>query len=236
MQPWENFATNTLSRRCQFLAGLCVLLAGMILSSCQSARETTVSADQSRKEDSEKGGVLSHLRLPSPALKIPAGTNVPVRLLQSISSRSATPGDDFEAELADSVQIDGRVAFPRGSRVRGRIAEARPSGRLETPGYLNLTLDSIQDTDGKWIDVRTTSISGRAKSHKKRNATLIAGGAGLGALIGGLAGGGKGAAIGAASGAGAGTAGAYATGKKDVTFLAEHKLTFVTTEELTLKR
>jgi hypothetical protein len=49
-------------------------------------------------------------------------------------------------------------------------------------------------------------------------------------LIGGLAGGGKGALIGAAVGAGAGTAGAAATGKKDVTFPAETKLRFVTTK------
>ena len=62
--------------------------------------------------------------------------------------------------------------------------------------------------------------------------TLIGGGTGLGALIGGLAGGGKGAAIGAGVGAGAGTAGAYATGKKDVVFGAERRLTFKTTEDV----
>lgn len=212
------------------------LLAGVILTGCKAGDEATVSADQSRKEASEKGGVLSHLTLPSPKLTIPGGTPLSIRLLQSISSRSARADDQFEAELAASVQVDGRVAFTRGSRVRGLVIDARPSGRLENPGFLQLTLTAIQDTNGKWFDLHTSSVSAKGKSHKKRNATFIAGGAGLGAIIGGIAGGGKGAAIGAASGAGAGTAGAYATGKKDVTFFAEQKLTFATIEEMTMKR
>jgi hypothetical protein len=54
----------------------------------------------------------------------------------------------------------------------------------------------------------------------------IGGTAAVGALIGGLAGGGKGAAIGAGAGAGAGTVGAAATGKKDVSYSAEDKLSF----------
>ncbi len=213
-----------------------LLLAGVVFTGCETGDETTVSADQSRKDASEKGGVLSHLTLPPSKLTIPGGTPVSVRLLQSISSRSARTDDQFEAELAAPIQVEGHIAFPRGSRVRGLVIDAQPSGRLENPGFLQLALTAIQGTDGKWFDLHTTSVSAKGQSHKKRNATLIAGGAGLGAIIGGIAGGGKGAAIGAASGAGAGTAGAYATGKKDVTFFAEQKITFATTEELTMKR
>ena len=64
---------------------------------------------------------------------------------------------------------------------------------------------------------------------------MVGGGAGGGALIGGLAGGGKGAAIGALVGAGAGTVGAALTGKRDITLPAESALSFQMTGPLTLK-
>ncbi len=213
-----------------------LLLVCVTLTGCGAGSDATVSADQSRREASEKGGVLSHLTLPSPKLTIPGGTPLSVRLLQSISSRSARTDDQFDAELATPVEVGSHIAFPRGSRVRGLVADAQPSGRLQDPGFLRLTLTAIQATDGTWLDLHTTSVSAKGKSHKKKNVTFIGGGAGLGAIIGGIAGGGKGAAIGAASGAAAGTAGAYATGKSDVTFFAEQKLTFATTEQFTMKR
>jgi hypothetical protein len=81
--------------------------------------------------------------------------------------------------------------------------------------------------DGTWYDIRTKSIDSKANSHKKRNVVAIGGGTAGGAMIGGLLGGGKGAAVGAVAGAGAGTAGAAATGKKEITFAAEAPLTFV---------
>jgi hypothetical protein len=55
---------------------------------------------------------------------------------------------------------------------------------------------------------------------------MVGGGAGGGALIGGLAGGGKGALIGGLIGAGAGTGGAAFTGNRDVELPAETGLRF----------
>jgi len=164
-------------------------------------------------------------------LVIPEGRVLSVRLLESISSQSASAGELFDAELAAPVIVDGRTVLPSHTPLRGRVVSARSSGRLHNPGYLRLTLDSVKAPDGNWVAIRTTSVGAQGKSHKNRNLALIGGGSGLGAAIGAIAGGGKGAAIGALSGAGAGTAGAYATGKKDVTFTAEHRLSFRTVQE-----
>jgi hypothetical protein len=88
---------------------------------------------------------------------------------------------------------------------------------------------------GDAYDIKTNSVSRSLKGKGKRTATFIGGGAGGGALIGGLAGGGKGALIGAALGAGAGTAGAAYTGEKEIVLPAESALSFKLTEPLTIK-
>jgi hypothetical protein len=73
------------------------------------------------------------------------------------------------------------------------------------------------------------------KGKGKRTGVLVGGGAGLGALIGGLAGGGKGAAIGAVSGAGAGTAGTAFTGNKEIVLPAESAVSFTLREPSRVK-
>jgi len=205
-------------------------LATLPLAGCGMTADRTASADQGAQS------ALAEAMAPAPPSRLPAGTNLHVRLLQSLSSATARSGDHFDAELAEPVQLEGAPALPRGARIRGRVASARASGGLRGTGYLRVTLDSIQTPDGSWHDVETTAVSLRGGSHKRRNAVLIGGGSGLGALIGGAAGGGAGAAIGALSGAGAGTVGALVTGKKDVGFAAERILVFATKREEALRR
>jgi hypothetical protein len=89
---------------------------------------------------------------------------------------------------------------------------------------------------GDAYDIKTSSVSRYQKGKGKRTAAMIGGGAGGGALIGGLAGGGKGALIGAVLGGGAGTAGAAYTGEKEVVLPAESTLSFKLTEALTIKQ
>jgi hypothetical protein len=91
------------------------------------------------------------------------------------------------------------------------------------------------EVHGKSLPMQTSSIFAKGGSHEKRNLAMIGGGAGAGALIGGIAGGGKGALIGSMIGAGGGTGAAYATGKKDVGFSAERRLTFRLTQPVTMQ-
>ena len=192
----------------------------------------STTADNSDKKE-HKGFFSRETSVPE-NLTVPAGTVVNVRLQNSVSSATANPGQSFDAVLDEPLVVNGKTVADRGAAVTGRVVEAKSSGRLHSSGYLRLTLASIA-INGKDVPVETSSLFAKGVNHNKRNAALIGGGAGAGALIGGIAGGGKGALIGGLVGAGAGTGGAYATGKKDVAFGAERRLSFRLTQPLTTK-
>jgi hypothetical protein len=163
---------------------------------------------------------------PSPPAKvIPNGTALHVRIDESIDTRRNRVGDRFSATLSEPIEVGGRTLVPAGTRFSGHVTTAAASGRLKGRASLGLKLDSFR-LNGREYPVQTTSVDRVSAAHKKRNGLLIGGGAGLGAAIGALAGGPKGALIGAGAGAGAGTAGAAATGKRQVAIGAETPLRF----------
>ena len=156
---------------------------------------------------------------------IPSGTPVHVRIDSAIDTRNNRAGDGFTATLSQPLEVNGRVMVPAGTEFAGHVTTAAPSGRFKGRAALGLKLDSFR-LNGRTYPVQTTSVNRVSANHKKRNALLIGGGAGLGAAIGAIAGGGKGALIGAGAGAGAGTVGAGATGKRQVAIGAETPLRF----------
>jgi hypothetical protein len=164
---------------------------------------------------------------------IPSGTAITVRLQNAVSSATSAAGDQFEATLDQPIVLEGQTIAPEGAHVLGRVIAARRSGRLLHAGYLRIALSSLS-VNGKDVPVQSSSVMVAGTSHKRRNLAWIGGGAGGGALIGAIATGGTGALIGSAIGAAGGTTAAYATGKKDVGFGPERRLTFRLIHPLTI--
>ena len=163
---------------------------------------------------------------PPPAVvRLPTGTRIRVRLDQDLSSNGNQPGDTFTATVANDVMVNGTTVIPQGSRADGTVVDAKALGHFKGGALLAVRLDRVHTRWGSY-PVETGTIDKVEKGKGKRSAAFIGGGAGLGALIGGLAGGGKGALIGALAGGGAGTAGSAFTGNKQIVIPAEALLTF----------
>lgn len=138
-------------------------------------------------------------------MTVPAGTRILIRMVDSIDSTKQQTGYRFTATLETNLQAEDMVVAPRGSTLYGRLAQASSAGRMSGSSELTLELTDIL-INGTAYPLLTSTYEVKGKGEGGKTAKKVVGGAGLGALIGGIAGGGKGAAIGAGAGAATGTA------------------------------
>jgi hypothetical protein len=154
---------------------------------------------------------------------VAVGTNLKVRLEDTLSSKDSRVGDRFTATVIDPVRLSEAT-------VTGHISSIQKSGKIKGRTSMNLDFDSIRLSDGRsgtlhgYVTRVYGSDAGRAdneggvESSSRTNQTLKRGaiGAGAGAVLGAIVGGGKGAAIGLILG-GAGGAGSLAVqGSKEL--------------------
>ena len=217
----------------------------LVLAGCQKSADQQ-SASSATDANSPATGAASSSSAPDAAkssdkrpeppkpIIVPAGTVLSVVLDQAVGSKISTPGQAFSATVQSPVEVDGRVAIPKGARASGVVKDAKSAGRFKGGAVLSLTLTSVTVKNEDY-NIQTTAPSEASKGKGKRTAAMVGGGAGGGALIGGLAGGGKGALIGGLIGAAAGTGGAGLTGNREIVLAAETPLTFKLVEPLEIK-
>jgi hypothetical protein len=191
----------------KFLIVLSILIAMPVMAS-----------GQRRKPRLRRAAPTSTITPPMVAV----GTNLKIRLNDTLSSKESRAGDKFTATVIDPVRLNEAT-------VHGHIRSIVTSGKVKGRTTMNLAFDSIDLPDGKhgvlhgyvtkvYGAKSTADNEGGVQSEGRGKQTLKRAGIGAtaGAIIGGLAGGGKGAAIGLILG-GAGGAGSLAiNGSKEL--------------------
>ena len=155
-----------------------------------------------------------------------AGTMIPVRLVDGLSSERSLPGDAFTATLDKELVVNGFVIGERGARVEGRVVSSDRGGRVKGVSALEVELTRLHTSDGQKVAIQTDGFERRAEQSRTEDVAKVGAGAALGAVIGAIAGGGKGAAIGAGVGGGAGAGTVIATRGKPATLPSETRITF----------
>ena len=155
-----------------------------------------------------------------------AGTLIPARTVEGLSSDRNEVDDTFTATLDQPLAVDGLVIAERGAHLEGKIVQSRRAGRVKGLADLAVELTQLTTSDGQRVAIETESFEQHGKSSVGEDAAKVGGGAAIGAAIGGIAGGGKGAGIGAAVGAAAGTGGVMATRGKAAVIAPETHISF----------
>jgi len=180
---------------------------------------------------------------PPPAattLTLPAGAHFDMAAADTITSRTAKPGDPFTARVVDDVRnAAGKIVIPAGSTVSGTITDVKPAPNPRTPGTLTLAVSSVTIRGTNYpLDA---SIDSLETVHKGRGVTTgdaakVGAGAAAGAILGRVLGGNKrGTIIGGVVGTAVGVGVAATSKDSDIVLPAGAHIIVTVTKALTVR-
>ena len=158
-------------------------------------------------------------------ITLPAGTDIPVRITETLDSASTQTGDKFTGAIASDIVVDNLVVLPQGTPVTGHVDAAQDAAHFKGSSLLTISLSAI-NRKGDHIEVATDPYTKQGEGRGKNTAEKVGGGAAVGAILGGILGGGRGAAIGSAAGAGVGAGAQGVTRGQQVQIVSETVVRF----------
>jgi hypothetical protein len=167
--------------------------------------------------DDVNSGVVTEVAWPEN--QVPEGTLFRARLSTEIATDSTPVGTPFRATLTHPVEHYGRVIFPEGTIVSGRVTDLHGGHRIGGAAYIHLEPELLTLPDGsvRHIGAQVADLKSPHGAHVDSEGTIVGNehakgtAAALGlttasaAAAGAMIGGGVGAVVGAGIGAGVGT-------------------------------
>jgi len=90
-------------------------------------------------------------------LTVPAQTTIPLRLMNTVNSRTAQPGQALYCETIFPVTAGNKIVIPRGSSVKGTITQVIRSGRGGAKkAQLGLRFETLILPNGTTLPLRAT--------------------------------------------------------------------------------
>jgi len=139
----------------------------------------------------------------SAATEIPQGSHALLRLVNSVSTRTAREGDYVYLRTASPIAANGQIVVPEGSYVQGVVTRSVRSGRVKGKAELAIRIETLTlpsgvtvkltphlssvDSDGTEQKVNSQEGDIKQGSSHGADAARVAEMGGGGAAIGGLA-------------------------------------------------
>src|SRR5262249_41835360 len=138
-----------------------------------------------------------------PAAEIPKGAHALLKLVNSVSTRTAREGDYVYMRTATPIVAEGAIVVPVDSYVTGVVTHAKRAGRVTGTAELSIRIETLTLASGKVVkmsptlsavdsegsDQRVVGKENEVKqgASKGADAAKIATSGGMGAAIGGIA-------------------------------------------------
>src|SRR3954470_22313617 len=178
-------------------------------TSAEAARGSSGAAAAGRTDATRLASpsepVWEHVTIPAgpvgSQVTFPAGTPLPVVLDTSVGSDTSRSEQPVAAHLSHAVTLHGDTVLPEGSKVAGVVTDVKQSAKVKGLAHIALRFDSVTPRgDDQRYEIRTSAVGRTAEATKQKDAVKIAAPAAGGAIVGALIGGKKGALIGTAAG------------------------------------
>ena len=167
--------------------------------------------------------ILAAAPLVADPVEIPKGAHVLLRLMNSVSTRTAQPGDFVYLRTATPIVAGGRVAVPPESYVQGVVVRSKRAGKVSGRAELAIRLETLTLASGQMVKFapKVASVDGGESGQRVKDpegdiqqssgkgqdaaqvAILAGSGAALGAMVDRTV---RGAGIGAGAGSAVGLA------------------------------
>lgn len=159
-----------------------------------------------------------------PSLVLAEGSKLTLRFENALSSETSRAGDSVTARVEGATDPSGRVALPGGTVLRGKVVDARQSGRVKGRARVSVDFDQIV-VRGRTHALDASTITVEAPDDHGRDAKIVGGAAAAGALIGAIKDGKEGFAKGALIGGAGGTGAVLVTRGRDIQIPAGSRFT-----------
>lgn len=117
------------------------MISAAVLSPAWSLQQAPAQPSMSEKSAAE----------PEPQL---GDTDLVAELSHSLAAKKAKVGDLVKANLAQDVIVHGKIAVPRGSKLVGRVTEAKALTKIDQESRLGLIFDKVVFKNGQEISVQ----------------------------------------------------------------------------------
>ncbi|WP_087505521.1 hypothetical protein [Neiella marina] len=177
------------------VSGIEIRLASSDVAAIDMATKTSATTSEQTAQAPAEQATTTASSAAQQSMAIPAGTQLMVRMNDSINTRANSTGQRFTGVLEANLMAGDLVIAERGTTVYGRITELTKAGRMAGSASMSIELTELL-IDNQMVAIVTETLSAQGNNTAKSSAGRTARSAAIGGLIDGSSGAKTGAKVG----------------------------------------